>query len=457
MPNDDLATLSIDRAGGSRRRARPGRWAAAALLLLLLAAGLWRVAHPVRRLAVTTVSLVHPSQTFTALNASGYVVAQRKAAVASKATGRLVWLGVEEGSAVREGEVIARIESADVRAVEGQARAAQAGARSNRAAARAQRDAAAAARDGARAQRAGAQAALEQARAELDDARVSADRERRLLDGGLTARAASDAAELRRRKAAAAVDAAGQADVAAEAAVRSAEGSLEAAEQALAAAGHAEEAAAAALSGAAAATGYTEIRAPFDGVVLTKNAEVGDMVTPVGSAANARAAVVTIADPASLLVEADVAETSLPKVHLGQPCEVQLDAVPGARFPAVVHMIVPTADRAKGTVLAKVRFAALDPRILPEMSAKVAFLERPVAPGEADARVAVNPRAVVERAGRPTVFLLRAGRAAAVAVTPGPRLGDLLEVRGGLAGGERALLDPPAGLADGDRVAPAEE
>jgi hypothetical protein len=116
-------------------------------------------------------------------------------------------------------------------------------------------------------------------------------------------------------------------------------------------------------------------------------------------------------------------------------------------------MIVPTADRAKGTVLAKVRLTSLDPRILPEMSAKVAFLERPVAAGETEARVAASPKALTERDGRSVVFVLKDGRAVAVPVTVGPKLGDLVEIDAGLAGGERAIVDPPKKLRDGSRVA----
>ncbi len=132
-------------------------------------------------------------------------------------------------------------------------------------------------------------------------------------------------------------------------------------------------AAQAALKAAEVNLEYTLIRAPFDAVVLTKNADVGDIVTPIGAAAKAKAAVVTIADMDSLQVEADVSESNLEKVKEGQPCEIQLDALPGERFDGDVHMIVPTADRTKATVMVKVRFARLDPRILPEMSARVAF------------------------------------------------------------------------------------
>jgi RND family efflux transporter MFP subunit len=459
MAGNDLGQLTIDRTtpGPGRRKPRLGRWAAAGAVLLALAFGGFRLLNPAPRVAVATVSRVYPAQTFTALNASGYVVAQRKAAVASKGTGRLVWLGVEEGSPVRAGQVIARLESEDLAAVTAQARAALAAARANLETARAQRDAAAANLANARSQQQGAGSSLAQAQAEIDDATANLERERALFAGGITTRAAFESAEIRRRKAEAAHAAARHAVESSRSAGLSASGALAAAESALVSAGHAVASAEAVLRGAEVNAGYTEIRAPFDGVVLTKNADIGDMVTPVGAAANARAAVVTIADPASLLVEADISETSLPKVRVGQPCEVQLDSIPDARFPAVVHMIVPTADRAKGTVLAKVRLAALDPRILPEMSAKVAFLERPVAPGESAARVAVSPRAVTLRGGASTVFVLKDGRAVAVAVKPGAPLGEFVVIEAGLAGGERAILDPPAKLRDGGRVAIAED
>ena len=110
---------------------------------------------------------------------------------------------------------------------------------------------------------------------------------------------------------------------------------------------------------------YTFIRAPFDAVVLTKEADVGDIVAPLGAAATARAAVVTIADMDSLLVEADVSESNLQKVKIGRPCEIQLDALPENRFRGTVHMIVPTADRSKASVMVKVKFLDKDDRILP--------------------------------------------------------------------------------------------
>ncbi len=124
---------------------------------------------------------------------------------------------------------------------------------------------------------------------------------------------------------------------------------------------------------------YTLIRAPFDAVVLTKNADIGDIVTPLAAVAEAKSAVVTIADMDSLQVEADVAESNVGQVRAGQPCEIQLDALPERRLRGEVHVVVPTGDRTKATVMVKVKFIDQDPRILPEMSAKVSFLSKPLA------------------------------------------------------------------------------
>ena len=155
---------------------------------------------------------------------------------------------------------------------------------------------------------------------------------------------------------------------------------------------------------------YTFIRAPFDAVVLTKNADVGDIVAPLGAAATARAAVVTIADMDSLLVEADVSESNLQKVKIGRPCEIQLDALPENRFRGTVHMIVPTADRSKASVMVKVKFLDKDDRILPEMSAKVAFLERSVTLEEQKPKTALNSNAIMMHNNTRSVFLVNENR-----------------------------------------------
>ncbi|RNC71000.1 MAG: efflux RND transporter periplasmic adaptor subunit [Desulfuromonadales bacterium] len=404
MANEDLGKLKIDKGAAFRPgpRKKPVYWIAAAVLAVVII-GLFAggVLTPAVTVETGTVTQVYPSQTFSLLNASGYVVAQRKAAVAAKTTGRLEWLGVEEGSRVKKGEILARLENLD----------------------------AAASRDQAAANLKTARASLEQATAELQDATISFERQRQLLKDGIVAKAEYDTAEARFRRARAGVEGA-------ESSIRSS---------------------AAALKGAEVNLEYSFIRAPFDAVVLTKNADVGDIVTPIGAAANAKAAVVSIADLGSLQVEADVSEANLGKVKVGQPCEIQLDSLPNERFRGTVHMVVPTADRSKATVLVKVRFAAIDHRILPEMSAKVAFLERPVAAGEEKPKTAVNPAAVVERGGRKVVFLVKEKRVVETPVTLGAKIGDMLEVTGGVKPGDRIALKSLDKLKDGAKIKTAEK
>jgi RND family efflux transporter MFP subunit len=199
------------------------------------------------------------------------------------------------------------------------------------------------------------------------------------------------------------------------------------------------------------------IRAPFDAIVLTKNADIGDIVTPIGAAANAKAAVVTIADMDSLQVEADVSESNLKQIKAGQPCEIQLDAVPDTRFKGVIHMIVPTADRTKATVMVKVKFLNIDSRILPEMSAKVAFLSREVSGDEQQPRLAVSQKALKARNGATTVFLVKGIRVDEVKVATGPQLGDMVEIKDGLKPGEKIVISPPSKLRDGSRIKLAQQ
>jgi RND family efflux transporter MFP subunit len=397
----DLDRLRIDRPQGGFQPAGSRRLGLILLLVGITLAGLaalyfWGPLSPAQEVAVTVVAKVYPAQAYTVLNASGYVVAQRKAAVSSKSTGRLAYLGVEEGSRVKKGQIMASLENEDL----------------------------AAARNQAEAQVGEAEAGLVSAQAELTDAQLQYQRYKTLVDQDLISRQDFDIAEARYKKA--------QAGVAgAQARIRTTR---------------------AALAEAQASLGYSYIRSPFNGVVTTKNADVGEVVAPFGAAANARAAVVTMADLDSLMVEADVAESNLDKVSRGQPCEVSLDAIPDRRFPGEVHMIVPTADRAKATVLTKVKFLEMDDRILPEMSAKVAFLSRPLGEGENRPRLAVSKAALVKRNGRIVAFVLKGHQVKEMPVTVGPALGELVEIAAGLEEGNRVVLNPAASLDDGDRV-----
>jgi RND family efflux transporter MFP subunit len=400
LPEQDLAGLKIDKTRSAPRSKQRKRLyliiAIASAITVLILLGIAGVFSPAVKVDTVTVSLVYPSQTFTLLNASGYVVPQRKAAVAAKVTGRIIALYVEEGSRVKKDQIIARLEADDVAAQRDQSKANLEVSRQN----------------------------LEQAKAELADAKASFEREKSLLTQEFTTRAAFEAAEARSKKAMAAVSAA-------EASIRASN---------------------AALRGASVALDYTMMRAPFDAIVLTKNADIGDIVTPIGAAANAKAAVVTIADMDSLQVEADVSESNLKQIKAGQPCEIQLDAIPDTRFKGVIHMIVPTADRTKATVMVKVKFLNIDARILPEMSAKVAFLSREVSSNEQQPRLAVSQKALKVLNGSATVFLVKGGRVDEVKVATGPQLGDMVEISDGLKPGEKVVINPSGKLRDGSKI-----
>jgi RND family efflux transporter MFP subunit len=392
-PAPDLSQLRIDRGIPATRSRRRRRWIVLAMVVAAIgAAASWYLAQPRAAVVQTTpIVTVYPSQQFVVLNSSGYVVAQRKAAIASKASGRLEWLGVAEGSRVKAGDVIARLDNRDVVA---QAESARASVTASR-------------------------AALDQAKAEDRDAATSLKRDQDLFAKGFVSEAAIDTAKMRADRAQAGVANAQAAIAVAEANARNAQVGVD----------------------------YTLIRAPFDGVILSKSANVGDMVTPFSSAADSKGAVVTMADMSTLEVEADVSESSLAKISVGQPVEITLDALPDSRFKGRISRIVPTVDRAKATVMTKVRFDAIDPRVLPEMSAKVSFLSREVTPDEQKARVAVNGDALAMRDGKTVVFVIRNDRAVAVPVTPGIKVGELTAIEGGAKTGEKAVLKPGADLA----------
>jgi RND family efflux transporter MFP subunit len=405
MANEDLSKLTIKKTSAETRTIRGKRplliiagIIAALLLAFFLATKLFM---PVVAVEAARVSQVYPSQSFTLLNASGYVVAQRKAAVASKITGRLIAIYIEEGNRIRKGDVIARLENEDTSAAKERAAANLRVARAN----------------------------LDQTKSELADAATNYLRSRDLLDKGFISRLEYDAAEARHKKADASVAAAEASVRAADAALREADVTVE----------------------------YANIRAPFDAVVLTKNADIGDIITPLGAASNAKAAVVTIADMDSLQVEVDVSESNISQVRVNQPCEIQLDALPSARFRGEVHMVVPTADRTKATVLVKVRFLDKAPGILPEMSAKVAFLEKKVTDSELTPRIAVSPESLITRDGKNVIFVIRDGSALETPVTTGEKIGDMVEVLSGIGVGEKIVRKPTDKLRNGSKIKVAEK
>ncbi len=392
MPHEqlDLSKLTIRREEDLPRKGAPSAWRTYAMygsILAVIVVAAFLIFRTITEseeiVSVATVALTSPSQARAALTASGYVVAQRKASVASKATGRLVSLRFREGDRVKKGQIIGQIESADVEASLEQARA-----------------------------------DLAVSESDLTDARRTLDRSKQLLDGKLIAQADYDAAKARYDRVIATIDLK-------KAALRSAEVAVE----------------------------NTRIRAPFDGTILTKNADVGEVVAPFAAGASSRVAVVTLADMSSLEVEADVSESSIERVKMQQPCEITLDAYPERSYRGVVDKIVPTADRAKATVLTKIRFLERDDRVLPEMSAKVHFLSGSFAEsGDRAPVLAVSASAVVERDGKKVAFVLRGTRVVETAVETGRALGDLLEVKAGLAAGDKVVLTPSETLHSDSRV-----
>ncbi len=402
MQREDLSKLKIapdERWSPRTRKSRlPAWWVIPAVLAALILAYLAWSGRLTAAFDVKTakVARMFASRALTTLNASGYVVAQRKAAVSSKATGRLEHLYVEEGKVVKQGDIVATLENQDLKAT----------------------------LDEARANVKVAQAALANAEAELQDATLNYNRQKALRETGSVSIQSFDAAEARYRKAIAGMTSARFGVDRTKASVQVAEVNLE----------------------------YSLIRAPFDGVILTKNADEGEIVAPFGAATNAKAAVATMADLGSLMVEVDVAESSLERVKVGDAAEIRLDAFPNDRFPGTVHMIVPTADRSKATVMTKVKFNQLDPRVLPEMSAKAAFLSRPLKDDEERPFLGI-PLSALKKAGKQDiVFKINDAIAYSVSVKVGRSWDDTVEILSGLNEGDMVVLSPGERLESGRRV-----
>lgn len=398
----DLSKLRIDRGAKVQSENSSGKrtmvWTVGVATLLIVAALFFFMRGAVNsatEVDTHTVTAISPAQANAVLTASGYVVAQRQAAVASKGTGRLVYLGVEEGDQVSEGQILARLEDDDVRAALAQARAALNYERAN----------------------------LNNAQAELTDATANYERMKKLIAAQMIRQSDFDATEARYKRALAAVEAVGASINVAQASVNAAEIQVE----------------------------NTNIRAPFAGTVLTKNADVGEIVAPFGASATSRAAVVSIADMASLEVEADVSESNIERIKPEQPCEIVLDAYQDTRYPGKVSKIVPTADRAKATVLTKIKFIERDSRVLPEMSAKVTFLnsQAPTEMTTGAKKIVVPPAAVITRGETKIVFVVREANVVETPITVGNMIGSSLEVVSGLNAGDRVVLNPPADMATG--------
>ncbi len=397
----DLSRLRIDRDRPDPGQRRAFRWAAAlagAAVLFIAALVVYAREAPGTEVVVAQVQVSGGSGGAggAGITANGYVVARTRASVSSRISGRLAWLGGEEGSVVRRGEVIARLENADFSAAVAQAVA-----------------------DSLR-----AEAGLREAQATRDQIERDLARSRELVAKDLEAPRTAE-------------------DLGAQLAAAEARVGVQRAQVAAAGAG---------VAFARANLENTIIRAPFDGTVLRKDAEVGEVVAPVATGGGlTRGAVVTMANLRTLEVEVDVNEAYIAQIRDEQPARIVLDAYPQATFAGHVRQIVPTADRQRATVQVKVGISDRDPRILPEMGARVEFLAAE-SDSAAPMRVLVPAEAVRVSGAETIVWVVRDGRAVRTVIVAGPVSGGRREVRSGLSGGETVVMDPPSGLENGDRV-----
>jgi RND family efflux transporter MFP subunit len=399
---DELAALKIDhsdRAGTGRR----GMWIALLLLILLAAGAGWywmsRVQTPTVRVAVAVVQSGANAGPGAVLDASGYVTARRRATVSSKVTGKVIEIFVEEGQEVRAGQVLARLDDSQARAALAYAEA-QLGA---------------------------ARKSFAEDQARLKEAELNLQRRARLLKDGVVGRAEVDTAQ-------AEVD------------------SLRAR-----IAYTKEQVGVAAAQVDLRKTDLNDmvVRAPFSGVAISKDAQPGEMISPVSAGGGfTRTGIGTIVDMSSLEIEVDVNESFINRVRPAQRVAAVLDAYPDWSIPAHVITMVPTADRQKATVRVRIAFDRLDPRILPDMGVKVSFLRDEDAGAEARpaARVLIPKAAVRSADGRTVVFIVHDDRVERRAIRTGPEAGDQLEVASGVSAGERVVIEGPETLNDGDRV-----
>lgn len=395
---DDLRIERTDAPPARRRRLSVVIFAGA---LALAAGAVWWLLRPQAVAVRTTLARAvasNPAGGRTVLNASGYVTARREATVSSKITGKVTQVLIEEGDHVQEGQVLARLDDANVQAN----------------------------LQLAQAQFASAKTALEETRVLLREAELDWNRQKELLQRRVAAQSDYDHAE---------------------AAAQAMQARL------------ARQTADVAVADRSAAIWQqqaddTIIRAPFAGIVTSKNAQPGEMISPMSAGGGfTRTGICTIVDMESLEIEIDVNESYINRVSPGQPVSATLDAYPDWKIPCKVIAIIPTADRQKSTVTVRVGFDRLDPRILPEMSVKVAFQDSgPTADAPAARTVLVPQSSLRQQDGHDVVYVIRSGRAERRAVTVVSTRNSESELSAGVVAGEKVATDPPAGLADGTIV-----
>jgi RND family efflux transporter MFP subunit len=398
----DLAALRIDR---EPERTGAGRWVVWLLLIIVLAAGaggVWVWATRARPLAVQVVTAAPRTAGTQAavLNASGYVTARRRATVSSKITGKVVEVNVEEGMAVREGQVLARLDDSNAMAalmlVEAQSEAAR--------------------------------RAVTENEVRLADAKLTLGRRVKLVADRVVSQSEVDQAKAEVDSFEARIAAARQQVQVAERQVDVLKTDLES----------------------------TIIRAPFSGIAISKDAQPGEMVSPISAGGGfTRTGICTIVDMRSLEIEVDVNESYINRVTTGQDVTAVLDAYPDWQIPARVITLVPTGNRQKATVLVRIGFKAPDRRILPDLGVKVTFLrdEEDAAPTGRPAAVEVPKTAIRTENAQSVVFVVHANVVERRAVKVGGADGDHVEVVAGLQSGEQVVAPVPTELKDGMRIA----
>jgi HlyD family secretion protein len=409
-----LEGLRIERrAAAPARSGRRGAWVAvAALAVLAAAAGLWFARPTAAAVKVAPAREAGGAAAGAVLNATGYVTARRQATVSSKVTGKVVEVRIEEGMAVHQGDVLARLDSLTQ----------------------------AAALALAEAQLVESRRSLAENEVRLKQAEITRRRQHSLLAGGAGTQSDADAADAEADSFAARLALGRQ--------------QVEVAERQLAV--HRQD------------LDDTVIRAPFSGVVTTKDAQPGEMISPNSAGGGfTRTGIGTLVDMTSLEIDVDVSENYINRVTAGQPAEAVLDAYPDWRIPVTVLAVVPSADRQKATVKVRLSFNRLDPRILPDMGVKVAFLAANSASSangagggaEASSRAQVLvPRAALrDDHGTQVVYVLRGDhverRAVRIAAAPAAGApGNDATVLSGITAGEQVVVEGPADLADGRKV-----
>ena len=402
----DLGSLRIHE--GQRSHSGMGRRVVYASIPVIIFGAIVATAFALREqkavVEVATAANPDAEGPLTALNASGYVTPRRRATIAAKITGRVTGVFFDEGTPVKEGQLLATLDDADyVRAL-----------------------------DSAKADRDASQAAIADLEVQLRNAEIELKRAQKLRDAGIQTQEALDNAS-------------------------TAADSLRAK---IALAKEQVTAAAARIAVAQQAVDNCTIRAPFPGIVVSKDAQVGEMVSPNSAGGGfTRTGIATVVDMNSNEIEVDVNESYIARVQPGQPVMATLDAYPDWQIPSKVRTVIPTADRQKATVKVRISFLKLDPRILPDMGVKVAFLEenKPAKKGKEKEQgpqaVAFIPkRAVRSDSSASFVYLLRDGKVERRAVSLGIDRGTDVAVLAGVTPGDSVVVKGPQSLRDGQKV-----